>query len=88
MATGTLEGKSDILLQREMDAVFDDLRIKAHSSFERKRGRVTISVDYPQSEQATFAFLRRHPDFVFRLVNPCQKFDDRIIHYLIFMQRR
>lgn len=64
--TGTLTGKHDYQLQREMNNVFKDNDMEAYSSFERRRGKVKLVCKESEIEKAKALFLERHPDFQFR----------------------
>jgi len=80
---GSFVGKHDLQLEREMNQVLKDAGLDADTSFERKRGRVTLAVRTEDKIQAIALLVERHPELVYRHSNPSQ--GDR--EYLIFFQQ-
>lgn len=76
------QGKSELLLQKEMNDIFTSAGLNARLSLERKRGRAGIVVPSNEIEKATELFLQKHPDFVFKYENPAQG----DTHFLYFKQ--
>jgi hypothetical protein len=81
--TGTMLGKSGILLEKEMEKIFRENGLKSWASFERKRGRVELTVEVDEIDKATALFLARHPDFQFSYRQPSEVGTTR---FLVFKQ--
>lgn len=69
-SVNSTQGKSELLLQKEMNDIFTSAGLNARLSLERKRGRAGLVVPSNEIEKATELFLQKHPDFKFSYENP------------------
>ena len=61
--TGTLAGKHDIELGQILNREFVDKGIDCHASFERRRGRIVLTVAIADREKAEDVLFDKHYDF-------------------------